>query len=813
MTSQTTTPISRQHYAGIFLLSLATLLLELALTRVLSVALWYHFGFLIISTALLGFGAAGVTLSLWRKLREDSPLDRALTWLSLAFGLVTLGSFWIMQQVPFDPFSLLSDRKQLLYMPVYYLAIAAPFYCSGLAIGLLLTRGGRAVNRLYALDLFGAGVGCAAIVLVMPTFGGSGSVITAAALGIFSAAIFGWSEVRQLAMVGLVLGMAVGVSAFYGEQVMPITVTANKGGPVLRQQKAVLPVYSGWNTFSKIDVYDRKDHRRIVIDAGTAATSIPDLRGGLDQFTGQMRKELSQGITSTSAAAYLNKPKPNVLVIGSGGGRQVLEALTYGASSVTAVEINPIINRLVAEEMKDYAGGLFDHPSVKLITEEGRSFTKRSSEKYDAIVAVHTISNAAVSSGALSLAENYVLTREAFEDYLDHLSADGVIFFTRPEVQIPRLFTTATEVLRARGITNPGKHLYAYQDHDPRTKGEKYAFAAGFFLKKSPFTPEEIARMEKMIRIGQPTPDASTDLPPVTLYSPVQSQGPSIYQQIVNSRDLPGLYRRQTAQIAPSTDDKPFFNQHARWSSLGWSTFRDIFTQNERGRLALEDKPVAEITLVIILLQSVMIAAVLILLPLFRFSRRGLRVPGRWRYLGYFAGLGLGFIMIEIAFLQRFSLFLGQPVYTYAVILASLLLFTGLGSFLSERLASDPQTALRRIIPAMLAVLIFTALVMLPVFDFALGWSLPARIGVSILLVAPLGVLLGIPFPAGLRLVATEAPALMPWAWGVNGFFTVIGSVGALMLGMAFGFKAVLVLAGLCYLGSLVAVTSRRKGV
>ena len=185
MTTQTYASIYRHHYAGIFLLSLVTLLLELALTRVLSVALWYHFGFLIISTALLGFGAAGVTLSLWRKLREEVPLDYALALLSLAFGLVTLGSFWVMQQVPFDPFSLLSDSKQLLYMPVYYLAIAAPFYCSGLAIGLLLTRGGKSVNRLYALDLFGAGVGCAAIALVMPTFGGSGSVVAAAALGFF----------------------------------------------------------------------------------------------------------------------------------------------------------------------------------------------------------------------------------------------------------------------------------------------------------------------------------------------------------------------------------------------------------------------------------------------------------------------------------------------------------------------------------------------------------------------------------------------------------------------------------------------------
>jgi hypothetical protein len=209
MSHTRTTPIQLYHFAGIFLLSLATLLLELALTRVLSVALWYHFGFLIISTALLGFGAAGVTLSLWKNLREKVPMDRVLSILSLGFGLVTLGSFWLMQHIPFDPFSLLADRKQLLYMPVYYLAIAAPFYCSGLAIGLLLTRGNREVNRLYAFDLFGAGVGCAAIALIMPVFWGSGSVVIASAIGMVSASVFGWKHLRKLALAGLGLSILI----------------------------------------------------------------------------------------------------------------------------------------------------------------------------------------------------------------------------------------------------------------------------------------------------------------------------------------------------------------------------------------------------------------------------------------------------------------------------------------------------------------------------------------------------------------------------------------------------------------------------
>src|SRR5256714_2849492 len=184
--------IASRHYLGIFLFSLATLLLELSLTRVLSVALWYPLGFLVSLTALLGFGPSGVVLALWRRLREEISLDRALTVLALLFGVLTVICFWIMQRIPFDPFSLFSDKRQLAFMPLYYVVISMPFFCSGLALALLFTRGGPRVNRLYAFDLIGAGFGCAALALIMPTFGGSGSVVFAAALGLVAAEVFGF---------------------------------------------------------------------------------------------------------------------------------------------------------------------------------------------------------------------------------------------------------------------------------------------------------------------------------------------------------------------------------------------------------------------------------------------------------------------------------------------------------------------------------------------------------------------------------------------------------------------------------------------
>lgn len=789
--------IGWHHYIGVFLLSLATLLLELALTRVLSVALWYHFGFLIISTALLGFGASGVVLALSRGLRERVSLDWALASLAFTFGVLTVVCFWLMQRVPFDPFSLLADRRQLLLMPLYYIVISLPFFCSGLALALLFTRGTRQINRLYAYDLLGAGMGCAALALVLPAFGGSGAVVVAAAVGLLAATVFAINTARGVAGASLMLCVAALALASFADRALPIAITPNK------QRPPDQPIDTAWNTFSRIDVYDLSGARLLVIDAGTAATGIQDLRPGVRQY-------LSRNTTDAvyeSGIAYVGKEHPNVLIIGSGGGAQVLDALHYGAREITAVEINPIINDIVSQSMNEYWGGLFQQPEVWLVTEEGRSYVRRSGEQYDAIISEHTISNAAIASGALSLAENYVLTREAFEDYLDHLTSDGVIYFTRPEAQIPRLFATAREALAARGVSDPATHLYAYRvtaGLQRSVVGGTVSFNAGFLLKKSPFTPEELRRIEKILGVGLVSSKQ-------VLYSPLEPHPGSIYHTLVTTPDVQAVYQAEATQLEPATDDRPFFNQHTRWSSINLNTLRDLLTQQRQGRMALEDRPVVEVTLLVLLVQTMLIAAAFILVPLARFSRQGLRSPNRWRFLLYSASLGFGFILIEVALLSRFTLFLGQPVATFAVVLASLLVFTGVGSYLAGRFRWQPRRALLLIVPLIVLTLIVTAFVMPVVFSAALGLPLLWRVALAVILLAPLGMLLGIPFPTGLRIVAEEASALVPWAWGVNGFFTVIGTVTAQILGMSFGFKTVLLVGALCYLIALAAIATSDK--
>jgi len=797
--------VGARHYAGIFLLSMATLLLELSLTRVLSVAMFYHFGFLVISTALLGFGVSGVVVTLWDDLRERIPLDKSLALISTLFGVLTIACFWLMQHIPFDPFALFSDRRQWLFISLYYLVLAAPFFCSGLVLALLFTRGTQQIHRLYAFDLFGAGIGCGALALIMPAFGGSGSVTIAAALGIFAAVFFDLRGVRAGTAVRILQCGGTVALAFYANDLLPITVTSSK--MLLRSGSK----FTSWNTFSRIDVFETpaqpEQHipaiRRIVYDSGTAVTSMHDMSSGVRQYLSHHKDDADY----RSGIAYIGKKDPRILIIGSGAGAQVLDALHFRAAEITAVEVNPIINDIVIRRMDDFWGGLFREPEVHLVTDEGRSFVQRSREQFDAIISVHTISNAALASGALALSENYVLTREAFESYLDHLSPDGVIYFTRPEPQIARLFATAREALANRGVQEFPSHFYAFRIPPDDAERKRFgsnrpSFRAGFLVKKTPFTSDEIRQIEALLGVAQQWNETSVPAAE-TLYSPFETNRTSIYQTLLTTSDLPAVYRSTAQQLAPATDDRPFFNHQTRWSSINAGMIHQLFTERLFGGLALGDRPIAEVSLLVLLVQSVVIAAILILLPLRSLSRSHLHTRSDLRFLVYFAALGFGFIAIEMAVLSQFTLFLGQPVYTYAVVLASLLCCTGIGSYLAGHFRSEPGRMISRIIPLIVVALTVTALATPWIFSVALGWSLPLRILLAIMILVPLGVLLGMPFPTGLRLVSQEAPALVPWGWGVNGFFTVIGTVIALILAMTWGFKVVLLIGGCSYMLAL----------
>lgn len=775
-------PRLRAYQWGLGIVSAATMLLQISWTRALSVALWYHFAFLVISTAMLGFGVSGVLLTVGRRRWAAVRLDHALGILAAAQAAAALLGFALANHIPFAPFALLADPRQLIYGPLYVLALAAPFVCSGLIAALLLGRHPAQAGAIYLFDLVGAGVGALLLVAVMPA-GVSTAIAASAALACVAAVIFATGRTRALAAVLLVLALGL---TFGAEQILPLRISPTKRlgqRPIAEALEGPQRVSTGWNTFSRIDVIALRSSTTIAIDAGTAFTRLPRVKGPLSTLA---------PVEDAHALALRPHQTRSALIIGSGGGVEVLAALRNGVRRVVAVEVNPLINDLVRGPMAGYLGHLFADPRVELHTDEARSFIARHPERYDAIVAAHTISNAATAAGALSLAESYLLTVEALISCLDHLSAQGVLWITRPEPQLPRLVATVRAALTARGVARPERHVAVYA---ARTPDGSPSFFGGVYVSARPFPPAWLDDARQRL-----TAHALR-----VLYLPDQNAGPAIYRTLLQSdaTTLGALYRSSRRALAPTSDDRPFFNQHGRWGALRWADITGAFSQQHRERMALEDQPVAEIVLLTVLLQSLLLALLLIVVPLA--LRRGSDAALDRRSLPlllYFSALGLGFMLAEVALIQRLTLFIGQPVHAFAMVIGALLLSSGIGSGLSQRWA--PTAASVR--PRLLALLGLIAVALLAVtgatdllLRHALAWELGTRLAAVGALVTPLGLLLGGAFPLALRHAGARHPTVIPWAWGLNAVTSVVGAVLAVIAATIIGFTGVLALAAATY--------------
>ena len=772
---------SRSVFFGLLLLAAATLLLEVSLTRILSVTLWYHFAFMVISTALFGLGFAGVVLSLRKQAQTVSA--RLVAVAALCTPLAFIAGYGLFMLVPFEPFSLGSQPIQWLYLPLSYLAVTLPFFCSGAAIAALLTRHAAQVHRLYLFDLVGAGLGSLVVVALLPALGGSGVVFAAAALAAVSAVLLAREQGNKWSLCGVGLAVVLLIAMPFADRLIPVRISSNKvagGGMPVSQvlSDERFNLFTAWNTLSRIDVIEFKDprggvHRTVLIDAGTAVTRMAHPTGPLD----------SLGPTVGEESFFVRMFEgPHVLVVGSGGGREVLLALRNGARKITAVEINPTINDLVAEHMADFTGNLYAHPKVEMVTDEARSFLRRSRESYQLIYCPHTISNSALSSGSLSLAENHLMTFEAFEDYLDHLSPDGVLVITRPEAHLPRLFSTARAVFEERALSDLEHRVLAW-----RQPSTRLSFVAGFALRKKPFSEQEVESFAQIL--------AHRGLEPLFLPG-----GTSVhpYPRLLTADDYLAVEIPFAAILEPATDDQPFFNRRVPFSRIRFGDLAGVFSPEREGRWALEDRPVAEAALVVLLLETLLMAVLFIVLPLLIFRRRALEGAFRLRTLAAFACLGMAYIVVEVGFIQRFTLYLGRPVLVFSTVLGTLLVCSGLGSAYSRRF-QDTRAPLRACLVAGGVALVCAFLVPLLV-DLTLAWPAALRVLLAVVILAPPGFVMGMPFPLLVRRLEATYPERIPWAWGVNGFASVVGSIGAVILGMTAGYTVVLLFGVLCYL-------------
>jgi hypothetical protein len=786
MTTARSTPAPR-HLAGVALTSCTLLMIELALTRIFSVTMYYHFAFLAISIALFGISASGVfAYTARRRLAAfgDGPLLAAA---SLAYAVCTVVAlFWLVRLrvgLTYSP------RNLILMLTIYALA-ALPFFSGGLVVTFAISRFSSRVNAVYAADLLGAAAGCLILIPLLNRLGAPGVVLTAAVFSACAAIAFAPPSGRRVAAITGALLVAAPVAGQLSG-VAPFDVVDTKG----HQGDRIL--FSKWNSFSRVAVYERThgdwslspaydgpkpDTRFMDIDS---AASTPILRLDRDLANAQyLQYELTAVAYQLKAGAPggIGSDLNRVLVIGPGGGRDLASALVFGAKHVDGVEINPIIaDDVMRGEFSSYSGGIYTNPRVRIAVDDGRSFVRRSTDHYDVIQASLVDTWAATAAGAYTLTENTLYTVEAFNDYLDHLTDTGVLTITRWVFDGLRLVSLAQAACESRGWSAAERLAIVRFDR-----------VATFLFKKTPFTSDEIARLHalaarlkfEVLYTPGPLPLAPNDW--------LEGTATADYAKLIRTTaaDRQKFYDTYYFDIRPTTDDRPFFFHTTKLrNQLSVAFGRSMLFGN--GLSAL-------LTLLGI---SAALVVVFVVGPLL-VADRGIRHPRGWMaWLLYFGALGTGFMLIEVSVLQRFVLLLGHPVYSLTVTLFSLLLGTGIGAAWSRRF--DERTLRRsgaRAVVLVAAIALVFGAATAPVIEWAIPWPRSVRIAVAISMLVPVGVALGIPMPTGLRLLARRAPDLVAWAWGMNGALSVVGATLAIFIAMNWGFGATLLSAAAVYL-------------
>jgi len=772
---------------------MSTLMLEILLIRIFSVTLWYHFAFLVVSLALFGLGASGVYVYTSPKLfHREKALSHASIF-SIAFSLSILISFLLFLGIHFFPGKM--HFSSIMSLALIYIICSIPFFFSGLCTSIILMNFSAMVSKIYSFDLIGAGIGCFLIFPTLYFFDGPTSIIIisllAALASILFSAAFG-SRKRLITSFSLLF-------------VFFILIVINSQNHIIKLdfikgEFEKKPLVVRWNSISRVAVYPRAKTKNILtmqID-GSATTLIYRFDGNL-----QGMRSLKNQIFFIS---YHLKKDAKILIIGPGGGRDVLAALAFGNTSITGVEINPIMIDMVNDKFGEFTNRLYQRPDVNIIVDEGRSFIRRSTDKYDIIIASVVDTWASTTSGAFALSENNLYTTEAFIDYINHLNENGILSFTRfilkPPRQTIRLVSLALEASKRLNIINPEDKLAII------AKGK----FANFLFKKSAFTQKELSTIRKICTqngfkvIYLPQLNMQQNENKDLIYD---SNVNKVFNWIIKHPNKEALYEEYLFDISPPTDDKPFFFFTVK--PKDFFKFKEL-TNNMLGyqpRIALD---LPTLMLIILLIIAIIFAGAFIILPLIIKRRASLNdLKENSTMLLYFACLGAGFIIVEISLMQKFILFLGHPIYSTTVILFSLLVFCGIGSRITNSFNLQKLKKYLIIIIIGIALLLFIYIYLLtPLFHSLLGVNLFSRISLAVILLMPLGLLMGMPFPVGIKIIDKKANKMIPWVWGINGSTSVLGSIVAVILAISSGFNFAL-LTGLCiYLAALLfsALTS-----
>jgi hypothetical protein len=778
----------RRLSIAIFLLSFGVLLYELTLTRLFSVLMWYHFASLSIAAAHLGFALGGVLVHLRPSLVREADFPSSLVPWTTLFGISATVPFLILGVARLKPdilFPLLSffhqpyfqpfrqvppgpDMAAVISMAVLYTVITVPFIAAGIVLaGIFLRLPHRQIGAIYAADLAGAAAGCVIFVPGLQLLGAPSLLLVGGVVAFGAAAILSKKTMRYIA-VGLVL-MTAALAIYNGPDDRLVRLQYARG-----QYEPDIS-YSAWNALSRVVVYPLSrweaeqawgisrrytgDHPgnmgMLVDDAGY--TPIIENRGG-DPSPDWAPWHI------ISLASHL-RPGADALVIGPGGGRDILAILGTRASQVTAIELNPLIVKAADEEFGSYSGAPYSLPGVKVVIGEGRSELARLGKRFDIIQASSVFGEISPSAGAFSLSANFLYTSEAFEEYWDHLTDDGILSLTRSVfgLRALRLVSLARDLLIGQSKVDPEQSIAVIRERGLAT----------VLVSRRGFTPSDI---KELYRLALERGFTVEYLPGIV------TEGR--FAEVVKGVDITaGRF-----DLSPPTDDRPFFYNNVPKSRF----FNVFFKPTERG----------ERHIVVLRTMAALLALPLLALLLLPFlqgkgarKHRGLPV---WRASIYFAGIGLGYIIVELVMMHRLALFLGNPTYSLTVVLAALLLSSAAGSFWAGKRGRHIQTMLPKIQVALFLLIPGIWILsgaLSPSLDLSTGW----RVLITVLIMAPPGFVMGIFLPVGLSYLSRNGRSFVPWAWAVNGAASVAGSLGSIVVAMNFGYLRALVLGVLCY--------------
>src|SRR5579864_2619042 len=772
--------ISPLMVLGIFLMTLATLMDEILLTRIFSVTTWYHFAFGAISLAMFGMtvGALRVYQNPDKYVVQTSRREMAAS--SFWFAVTAIVSEVLHLLVPFAS----QPALALLWIACSYCLFALPFYFSGVCVCLALTKFPRNVGMLYAADLLGAGMGCVAIVIVLKFVDAPTAIVAVGFLGGVSSLIFAIDarafRRSQLAFL-LVAGLACLVSVSVVRQ-------RHQSSPLLRITWAKgraepIPLYEKWNSFSRIAVDGEPTRSTQVVTEGISPI-YPAERRAL-----QLHLRIDGGAETTITSwkrledlDYLQYDVKNivhhirnngsVLIIGAGGGRDVLSALLMGQKSVRAVEINQNILATLNSRFGTFSGHLDRNPRIRFVNDEARSYIARTNEHFDVIEASFIDTWAATAAGALTLTENSLYTVDAWRLFLDRLSPNGILSFSRwysPEfpAESYRIVSLAAAALQSQGITKPRAHIVLISNIR-NDFGDGIRGAATLLVEKEPLSHQELHTRENLSRQMQ----FHIILSPRTELDPIISS--------LGEGRLPAV-RSLPLNLSPPTDDCPFFFyiKPLRYA------FRN--TSSNRNSFFIHELQSGEVVIVLFLL-VVFLTVFFVLVPLVRNSEKA-ALRGSAVHLLFFAAIGMGFMLVEVSQMQRLIVFLGHPTYSLSVVLSTLLVTSGLGSYASRRLCGLRRNGIACMLLLLFALLAF-GLSNVPLIAVFASSTTPVRIVLAICMLIPPAFFMGMAFPLGLKVASMGFEALIPAFWGMNGAASICASVLAMLIAMNAGISA-----------------------